>query len=289
MSTYQDPSVARRRLRTELRAARERKRLTQQQVADELDWSLSKLLRIEAGSVGISTTDLRALLDLYDARDKQHISELMAAARESRRQPWWHEFQDQVRPQFAQLLGYETTATVFLEYAQVLIPGPFQTPDYATAVMRASRTVEIDDDTLQQALELRLRRGQLLLDREDVRDIVLLLDEFAIERPIGGPEVMARQLDALVELSERTHVEVEMLPVSIGDHGSLGGSFKVLQFDGEDNDVLYISGLNHDTLVRDNPDVVADFLKRFEQMRAQAISGDEARERIARAAAAFRS
>lgn len=288
MSTYQDPSAARRRLRAELRAAREHKGLTQQFVADSLDWSLSKLLRIEAGSVGLSTTDLRALLSLYDIQDAQLIVELMATARESRRQPWWHEFQDQIRPQFAQLLGYETTANVFLEYAQILIPGPFQTPDYAAAVMKAARAGSISEEELRQGLELRIRRGQWLLNRDDVRDIVLLLDEFALLRPIGGPQVMAAQLDSLVELSKRDSVHVALLPLSIGEHGSLGGSFKLLQFDNGDNAVLYLSGLNHDTLVRDNDELVADFLKRFEQMRTQAITGDAARERIVKAAESFR-
>jgi transcriptional regulator with XRE-family HTH domain len=52
-------------LPAELRAARREAGLTQKQVATRMDWSPSKMLRIEAGAVSISTTDLVALLDCY--------------------------------------------------------------------------------------------------------------------------------------------------------------------------------------------------------------------------------
>ena len=68
MTVGQRPTVQRRRLRSELRQRREAAGLTQDQVASRMDWSVSKLVRIEAGAVGISTNDLRALLDLYGVR-----------------------------------------------------------------------------------------------------------------------------------------------------------------------------------------------------------------------------
>lgn len=286
MSRYQDSSAARRKLRTELRAARERKGLTQQGAIAALEWSLSKLLRIEAGSIGVSVTDLRALIAVYGISDEQLIDELMDAARESRRQPWWHEYQEIVRPQFAQLLGYETSATVFFEFALTLLPGPFQTQEYATAVMRAARA-DLDATTLQRGLDLRLRRGEWLLDRQDVRSIVLLLDEAALLRPIGGPQAMSRQLQHLLSFVERGNIQLEVVPLSLGEHESLGGSFKVLQFDDDENDVLYLSGLGNDVLVRDDQKQVLEYLHRFERLRTHALSGEEAHRRIADAAETF--
>ena len=286
MSRYQDSSAARRKLRTELRAARERKGLTQQAVVADLEWSLSKLLRIEAGSISVSITDLRALIGLYDITDKQLIADLSEAARESRRPPWWHEYQDIIRPQFAQLLGYETSATDFYEFAMTLIPGPFQTEEYATAVMRAAR-YNVDEETLQRGLKLRLRRGEWLLDRPDVRRIVLLLDETTLQRPVGGPETMSQQLEHLLALSDRDTIDLEVIPVGLGEHESLGGSFKVLRFDDDENDVLYLTGLGGDALVRDDQNQVSEYLQRFERMRARALSGADARQRINDAAKSF--
>jgi transcriptional regulator with XRE-family HTH domain len=82
MTTGQDASAQ--WLRTELRNERQLARLTQKQVARAMDWSPSKLLRIETGVVGISITDLRALLTYYNIKDKRRTDELVNLARAAR-------------------------------------------------------------------------------------------------------------------------------------------------------------------------------------------------------------
>jgi transcriptional regulator with XRE-family HTH domain len=84
MTTGQDVSAQRQRLRSELRNERKLARLTQNQVARAMEWSPSKMLRIETGAVNISITDLRALLAYYNIKDKQQIEELVHAARAAR-------------------------------------------------------------------------------------------------------------------------------------------------------------------------------------------------------------
>jgi hypothetical protein len=49
-----------------------------------MDWSPSKMLRIETGAIGISTTDLRALLAYYDCKDERQTEELVELARTAR-------------------------------------------------------------------------------------------------------------------------------------------------------------------------------------------------------------
>src|SRR5690348_14280042 len=70
--------MQRRRLRTELRRARSEANLTQEQVAQAMDWSLSKIIRIETGAAGISTNDLKALLSLYRIHDSDRTAKLMS-------------------------------------------------------------------------------------------------------------------------------------------------------------------------------------------------------------------
>lgn len=82
MTASQDPSAV--RLRAELCDKRALAHRTQQQVAQAMDWSMSKVLRIEKGAVGISITDLRALLDYYDVKDEQQAAELIELARATR-------------------------------------------------------------------------------------------------------------------------------------------------------------------------------------------------------------
>jgi len=81
ITTGQDVSAHRRRLRSELRNERKLAHLTQKQVASAMEWSPSKILRIETGSNGISVTDLRALLSYYKLEDKRRFEELIDLAR----------------------------------------------------------------------------------------------------------------------------------------------------------------------------------------------------------------
>lgn len=84
MTSYFPVSALRQRLKTELRNARKRAGMTQKQVAAAMDWSVSKMLRIEAGIVGISVIDLRALLAYYNIDDEQLASELISLVQAAR-------------------------------------------------------------------------------------------------------------------------------------------------------------------------------------------------------------
>ena len=89
MEDIVSPLMLRRRLRTELFNARTDKKLTQQQVAEAMDWSLSKMNRIEQAKTGISINDLRALLRLYDVTDEGETERLVGMARQAKQSPWW--------------------------------------------------------------------------------------------------------------------------------------------------------------------------------------------------------
>lgn len=278
-----EPIHARRVLRSALRTARDDRGLTQDQVITALEWSKSKLLRIEAGSVGISTTDLRALLALYRIEDERAARHLTAAARASRGSPWWHEFADLLRPQETRRLDYETTATTILEYAQVLIPGPLQTPGYAAAVIAAETGATTSDAAVVRGVDLRRRWARWRLQRPDVRQTVLL-DECALLRPIGGAATMRQQVLALLSLSRRDDVQLAVLPLTDGLN-VLEGSFALFEDDGEQ--AVYLDGPMGGALVRDDPGAVGDYAQLFERMAASAWTGQQAARRLIAAADAF--
>ena len=279
-----EPALARRLLRRALRGARDDLELTQEQVVAELEWSKSKLLRIEAGSIGVSVTDLRALLALYRVRDESTVRRLERAARASRGAPWWHDLRDVIHPQEARRLEYETTATSVLEYAQVLIPAPLQSPEYAAAVVAAEARGTARDAQVGRRVELRERWAGFRLRREGVTQSVLL-DESTLLRPIGGPAVMRDQMHTLLGLARREDVRVAVLPLECGAHDSLEGSFALLEDDGEQ--AVYLDGPMGGALVRDDGDQVADYARRFERMCAAAWTGERAGQRLAAAADAF--
>src|SRR3569833_3658714 len=83
------PVVQRERLTAELQRLRRDAKKTQEEVARALDWSASKLIRIEGGSVRISTTDLFALLRHYGVTDEEQTTQLVTLARGARARGWW--------------------------------------------------------------------------------------------------------------------------------------------------------------------------------------------------------
>ena len=129
------PVVQRRRLRTELRRARLDADLTQEQVATAMDWSLSKLIRIENGTVGISTNDLKAILAHYKITDDRHTAEMLALSRGARERSWWSAYRDS-SPRLIQLIEYESASFIIRNFQPMLIPGLLQTGEYAATMIR---------------------------------------------------------------------------------------------------------------------------------------------------------
>src|SRR5689334_21735403 len=111
-----DPSLNRRKLRLELRKARDKAGMTQRQAADALEWSLSKLIRIETAQVSVSVTDLRALVGLYRIDDAAQVQELEEAARGSKGTSWWAEYNDVIGGPYSQYLGFESAASSLMSY-----------------------------------------------------------------------------------------------------------------------------------------------------------------------------
>jgi hypothetical protein len=94
MSPGENPGVQQRRLRAELRTLRENADLHLKDVTDTLEWSVSKLIRIETGAAGVATTDLIALLHFYAVKDQDRVDELVEMARRIRQAAWWDKYRD---------------------------------------------------------------------------------------------------------------------------------------------------------------------------------------------------
>jgi len=270
MPRHDDPNLYRRRLRDALRKAREAQQLTQKQAADELDWSMSKLVRIEAGTVNVSTTDLKALLQLYAVTDSAQVGNLLEIARNTRRLPWYSKYQDVIGAPFAEFLGYERSASTIKAFTQLIIPGLIQTDDYARAILEARRVSRIDE-----RVDLRMER-QELLDQEDCPEISFVIDEAALHRRVGGPAVMRRQLRRLRQVMDYPKISIGIIPFSAGAHQSMSNSFTVLEFADWDEDVLYQETAQGSVTTREDQDQVAEHIERFDLLRSMSVDGQGA-------------
>ena len=248
MAEVVSPAVARRRVRLTLREAREAANLTQQQVADEMEWSLSKVIRIENGDVTIAPNDLRPLLAFLNVRDKNVISALLVDARVARtrqRQAWYQkpQFRDVLSDAHRRLIEYEAEASAIRYFSIYFIPGPLQLPAYVAALLKLW-SEEIPESTSRILIDARQRRRDALLSRGGSVDLFVLLDESVLMRPIGGADVFVEQLRDLCQLAQDGAIKIRMVPFTLNAPVTNSASYDLLSLDPRDEGMLLY--LDHD-------------------------------------------
>jgi transcriptional regulator with XRE-family HTH domain len=269
VSENPSPVVQRRRLRTELRRARLDSGLTQEQVATAMDWSLSKLIRIENGSVGISTNDLKAILAHYKITDEGRTAELLALSRGARERSWWNVYRD-APSRLIQLIEYESASFIIRNFQPMLIPGLLQTEEYATAMIR-NLMPQVPAEDVKLRVEIRMKRQQLL-QRAEMPLMFFIMDEAAVRRLVGSPQAMRRQIQRLLDESDKPTVTIEIVPFSAGAHPGMQGPFMLFEFpDPADDDALYLEGPDDVRLSRDDAEEISRFRERFEILRGLSL------------------
>jgi transcriptional regulator with XRE-family HTH domain len=277
MASEHSPTIRRRRLALELRRLRESARLTCEEVAEHLECSASKISRMETGRVSVSPRDVRDVLDLYRVPDEQREG-LVQLARESRQKGWWHAYSDAMQPHIATYVGLESAASETRIYEVSLIPGLLQTEDYARAVIRAGMMNSPRED-IERRVALRMAR-QPAVTRDDPLKVWAVLDEAALRRCVGGPEVMRTQLEALLGQASLPSVQIQVIPFAAGAHPGMGRPFVILVFsDLVDTDVVYLEDLASALWVEDVAEV-GRYNAFFNHLRATALSFDDSRALI---------
>jgi transcriptional regulator with XRE-family HTH domain len=217
-------TVRRRQLGRALRELREDAGLTVEAAAPALDWSSSKLSRIENGQQSVDVHGVRSMLDLYDAGDRW--GELIELTRQCRQRGWWRAYGLDDR-------GYvplEAEATLVRDFTLGYIPGLLQTADYARALFQAESACPLEQ-ALENEVRVRMIRQRRLTDEENPLELVAIVDEPVLRRPVGGAEVMRGQLARLVEAAALDRVTFQVVPLSTGAHPALTSVFTVLSFD----------------------------------------------------------
>lgn len=228
------PTVRRRRLGAELRRFRESAGLTIDQVAERLNCSTSKISRLETGQTGSSPRDVRDMLALYQVGDVE-LEELVEVARETRQRGWWQPYGSLLTSAF---IAFESAAQWIRSYEAQCVPGLLQTEEYARCLIGAGRL-----DTPEQIdnrVRVRMAR-HALLTQDDPAEFWCVLDEAALLRPVGGGTVMRRQLEHMATVSELPNVTLQVLPLKVGAHAAMEGSFVMLRFPDPDPDTVYVT------------------------------------------------
>lgn len=139
---------------------------------------------------------------------------------------WWQT--NSIPDWFTPYIGAESEATELENYDDALVPGLSQTPDYARSLIEATLS-GLTSAQVDERVAIRTRRQQRLQGEDPLR-FSTVFNETALHRTIGGPEVMHEQLAHLLDVAERAHVDLRVLPFSAGAHPATEGSFVLLRF-----------------------------------------------------------
>ncbi len=166
---------------------------------------------------------------------------------------------------------YERKAVAISEYAPMLVPGLLQTETYAREVINSAMP-PLPPHERERRIRGRMER-QKLLNRRKPPALWFIIEQQALERPVGGPLTMADQLGHLAELAEHPAVNLQVLPTSAGAHPALGGSLTILAMpDGPS--VAYLEGSSIGQLFT-NTTQVARYGLVYDHLQAHALTPRE--------------
>jgi transcriptional regulator with XRE-family HTH domain len=237
-----------------LRMFRDRDGLTLESLASVVHMSKSHLSRVECAEY-MPPAELPAALDAAFGTDGI-FQELYAIARR------------EIHPdQYRRRMELEARALVIEEFSGHTAPGLAQTASYARAIFRETDP-KAPGEHIESLVAARISR-QGILAVNPAPDLVIVLDEAVLRRPIGGTAAMRAQLDRLVDLADTPETSVQVLPFAHGAHGLLGGSLTLLTLD-DGRTVAYEESIGTGTLIEDNAEVRSR-RRAYDRIRAHAL------------------
>jgi len=284
MATDQGPVVQSALLRTELIRLRKDSGLTQEQVAQNLDWSPSKLIRVEGGRSAITRVDLDALLREYGISSESQRERLQTLNRGARERAWWASYREDLAPGYVEYVGYETGAAFIRHFQSSYVPGLLQTPEYAEVLTANS----VDAVRVAPVVKFRMQRQVELAKRSSPPRQYHVIDEAVIRRHIGisqDPAIMPNQLRHIADRAEREEqLTVRVVPFRAGAYPGLSGPFTLLEFESSMSDLLYLDAGREVALITGSDPRIAQYADDFETVLESSLSAPESIDLIRQAA-----
>jgi hypothetical protein len=232
--------------------------LTQTQLARMTRTSKSTISRVET-CMGPIPAELPPLLDEVFATDglfKRLYEDIVAASFPSL---------------YRRRMALERAAVVIQEWSPTIVPGLFQTADYARCLFKGG-SPRAGEDEVAAFVASRMRRREVL-DGESPPDVRVVLCESVLRRRFCPPEVMRRQLGALLAAGERPTVRVQVLPLDAPGHLFSDGPVTLLTSPSRSVSVCVE---NYRTAgIVDDPAPVRTALRTYDELTSDALSARE--------------
>lgn len=204
-----NPTGRQLRFGAELRKLRERAGLSVTEAGQLIGIRQTQVSNMEAGRVGMSAERVRAVACHYACSDKAFI-EALCAMTADRTRGWWEEYRGMLPPALLDLAEMEHYASRLRHAVTVHIPGLFQTAEYAREVFRQA-VPQYSPPDVEHRVSFRVKR-QNILYRDPPTPQQVLIHEAALRMRFGGTRVTRDQLAYLLDLNERDHVAIQVIP-----------------------------------------------------------------------------
>jgi transcriptional regulator with XRE-family HTH domain len=273
------PTVLRILLGAQLRRLREKANISREDAGYHIRASGSKISRMELGRVSFKERDVVDLLEYYGVTDLQERNSLIQLTSEANATPWWQKYQDAVPDWFGVYVGLEEAAQLIRMYEVQFVPGLLQTEEYARAVVMQGAP-GLESSEIERRVAVRMGR-QKLLDRSSPPRLWVIVDEAALRRPMGGRDVLAAQIERLMDLINEPNITLQVMPFRYGGHAAEGGAFTIMRFPEADlPDMVYMEYLTG-ALYLDKPDEVERYAAVMERLSVAGTSPERTREILA--------
>ncbi|WP_424213214.1 helix-turn-helix domain-containing protein [Streptomyces sp. BI20] len=171
---------------------------------------------------------------------------------------------------FPEYAALEARAIDLRLYQIGIIPGLIQTPAYARTLALASvRRGVIAPELAEERLEF-LAQRQSKLVRANLPMLFVVLDESCVRRLVGGREVMAEQLEHLIEFAERPNTVLQIAPFEMGERRAINLPVNLLTM-ADRSGVAYMEAQNQGFLERESV-AVRDLFTAYHQLQAESLS-----------------
>lgn len=255
---------------------RERAGLKREEAARVLRVAPATVRRMETAEVSLKIPYLQLLLKAYGVPDDE-AEVFVQLAEEANKPGWWQRFHDILPGWFSMYVSLEGAASLIRSYEPHFVPGLLQTEDYARGVLRSGAVGQTSPEDIERHVALRMQRQQLLT-RPDAPRFWVVMDETALRRPVGDPEVMRAQIDKLLEATKLPHVTLQVAPFANGPHAGTYGPFVLFRFAmSELPDMVYSEYLTG-AVYLDARTEVAAHLEVMDRMAAQAATAQRTKE-----------
>ncbi|HEY6786009.1 MAG TPA: helix-turn-helix transcriptional regulator [Trebonia sp.] len=270
-----DPTVLKILLGAQLRRLRDLAGVTRDEAGYHIRASGSKISRLELGRVSFKERDVADLLDLYGVVGEQK-DQLLQLTHEANAMPWWQKYREVVPDWFQVYVGLEEAAALIRIYEVQFVPGLLQTEDYARAVV-VQGAPSLSPEEIDSRVAVRMGR-QKLFSRENPARLWAVVDEAALRRPIGSRDVLAGQINRLIDATSEPNITLQVMPFKHGGHAAEGGAFTIMRFPEADlPDMVYMEYLTGAHYI-DKPDDVELYAAVMERLSVAGTSPEKTRD-----------